>query len=133
MNDDLIAVMNADADRINANLNQELMDRYPFKAIQDAQETQREGWMAEIKPMSSLDYQQSITELNQRLIDRQESFQAQLVRIEETWREKLVESKAEIDRLKKEIERYSGNCKAMDGIIGELQAELAKALTSQRQ
>lgn len=33
--------------------------------------------------------EREIAELNQRLIDRQESFQAQLVRIENTWREKL--------------------------------------------
>jgi pantothenate kinase len=30
-----------------------------------------------------------IRELNDRLIERQESFQAQLIRIEDTWREKL--------------------------------------------
>ena len=45
-----------------------------------------------------------VTELNQRLIERQESFQSQLVRIEDGWREKLVEAKGEIDRLKKELE-----------------------------
>lgn len=32
---------------------------------------------------------ESIKELNDRLIERQESFQAQLIRIENTWREKL--------------------------------------------
>ncbi len=40
-----------------------------------------------------------ITELNQRLQDRQESFQAQLIRIEEIWRGKLVESRKDADRL----------------------------------
>lgn len=33
-----------------------------------------------------------IRELNDRLIERQESFQAQLIRIEGTWREKLQEA-----------------------------------------
>jgi len=36
-------------------------------------------------------------ELNQRLIDRQESFTAQVVRIEDTWREKLLTERAEKD------------------------------------
>jgi hypothetical protein len=40
-----------------------------------------------------------ITELNQRLQERQESFQAQLIRIEEIWRGKLVESRKDADRL----------------------------------
>ena len=33
-----------------------------------------------------------VAELNQRLIERQQSFQTQVIRIEETWREKLRES-----------------------------------------
>lgn len=38
-----------------------------------------------------------IRELNDRLVERQESFQAQLIRIEDTWREKLAEAqKAQI-------------------------------------
>lgn len=40
-----------------------------------------------------------ITELNQRLQERQESFQAQLIRIEDIWRGKLVESRKDADRL----------------------------------
>ena len=40
-----------------------------------------------------------ITELNQRLQERQESFQAQLIRIEDVWRGKLVESRKDADRL----------------------------------
>jgi len=35
---------------------------------------------------------ENIRELNDRLIERQESFQAQLIRIEDTWREKLKEA-----------------------------------------
>ena len=40
-----------------------------------------------------------ITELNQRLQERQKSFQAQLIRIEDIWRGKLVESRKDADRL----------------------------------
>jgi len=40
-----------------------------------------------------------ITELNQRLQERQESFQAQLIRIEDIWRGKLAESRKDADRL----------------------------------
>jgi hypothetical protein len=40
-----------------------------------------------------------ITELNQRLQERQESFQSQLIRIEEIWRGKLSESRKDADRL----------------------------------
>lgn len=42
---------------------------------------------------------QSIANLNQRLAERQESFQAQLIRIEDVWREKLTESRKDADRL----------------------------------
>lgn len=35
---------------------------------------------------------ENIRELNSRLIERQESFQTQLIRIEDTWREKLKEA-----------------------------------------
>ena len=42
---------------------------------------------------------QSIANLNQRLTERQESFQAQLIRIEDVWREKLTESRKDADRL----------------------------------
>jgi hypothetical protein len=38
----------------------------------------------------------AIAEINQRLIERQESFQAQLIRIEDGWREKLREKDAQI-------------------------------------
>ena len=41
-----------------------------------------------------------IRELNDRLIERQESFQAQLIRIEDTWREKLKKKDEEIQLLK---------------------------------
>lgn len=40
---------------------------------------------------------EGIHELNQRLIERRESFQAQLIRIEDTWREKLINERAEKD------------------------------------
>lgn len=42
---------------------------------------------------------QSIANLNQRLVERRESFQAQLIRIEDVWREKLTESRKDSDRL----------------------------------
>lgn len=42
---------------------------------------------------------QSIANLNQRLVERRESFQAQLIRIEDVWREKLTESRKDADRL----------------------------------
>lgn len=42
---------------------------------------------------------QAIANLNQRLAERQESFQAQLIRIEDVWREKLTESRKDADRL----------------------------------
>lgn len=45
-----------------------------------------------------------ITELNQRLQERQESFQAQLIRIEEVWREKLREARQDADQLAGAIE-----------------------------
>ena len=41
----------------------------------------------------------AIANLNQRLQERQESFQAQLIRIEDVWREKLTESRKDADRL----------------------------------
>lgn len=47
----------------------------------------------------------AIAELNQRLIDRQESFQAQLIRIEDTWREKLRESQAQVVALREGLAR----------------------------
>ncbi len=40
--------------------------------------------------------QADIRELNDRPIERQESFQAQLIRIEDTWRKKLAAQKAEL-------------------------------------
>jgi hypothetical protein len=45
------------------------------------------------------EFRQAIADLNQRLIERQESFQAQLIRIEEIWRGKLAESRKDADRL----------------------------------
>ena len=41
----------------------------------------------------------AIANLNQRLVERRESFQAQLIRIEDVWREKLTESRKDADRL----------------------------------
>lgn len=41
----------------------------------------------------------AIANLNQRLQERQKSFQAQLIRIEDVWREKLTESRKDADRL----------------------------------
>ena len=41
----------------------------------------------------------AIANLNQRLQERQESFQTQLIRIEDVWREKLTESRKDADRL----------------------------------
>ena len=41
----------------------------------------------------------AIAALNQRLQERQESFQTQLIRIEDVWREKLTESRKDADRL----------------------------------
>lgn len=96
-----------------------------FKQVLQAQETQREGWMAEIPTIAP-------TPITDELLAGREHGNAIEFLACDLERE-LAAKDAEIDRLKKEIERYSGNCKAMDGIIGELQAELAKALTSQRQ
>lgn len=42
---------------------------------------------------------QAIAALNQRLTERRESFQEQLIRIEDVWREKLTESRKDADRL----------------------------------
>lgn len=38
---------------------------------------------------------QQVAELTQRLNERRESFQAQIIRIEDTWRDKLMEAKRE--------------------------------------
>lgn len=43
---------------------------------------------------------QAISDLNQRLIERQESFQAQLIRIEDAWREKLSEAREDAKKLR---------------------------------
>ena len=98
-----------------------------FEQVLQAQETQREGWMPEIKvSMWEQRYNEMIAtcahtakerddalaalaELNQRLIDRQESFQAQLVRIEDTWREKLRESQSQVVALRKVNNDYSAH------------------------
>jgi len=56
--------------------------------------------------------QSDITELNQRLIERQESFQAQLIRIENGWREKLKEKDAQIAAMVKIQNRFID---ALDG------------------
>jgi len=91
----------------------------PFKEIQALQEEQREGWMPAKsdtpetdaasmawygeKDAVSGDFARKLererNDLTQRLRERQESFQAQLIRIEDGWREKLVESRKDADRL----------------------------------
>ena len=48
---------------------------------------------------------QAIANLNQRLQERQESFQAQLIRIEDVWREKLREKDAQIAALREALSR----------------------------
>jgi len=53
------------------------------------------------------------TELNQRLQERQESFQAQLIRIEEIWRGKLSESRKDANRLYNCLIE-SGFCESLD-------------------
>jgi len=40
-----------------------------------------------------------IRELNDRLVERQESFQAQLIRIEDTWRERLKKAEDNTEKL----------------------------------
>ena len=48
----------------------------------------------------------AIAELNQRLIDRQVSFQTQLVKIEGGWREKLKESQSQIVALREAVQPF---------------------------
>lgn len=54
---------------------------------------------------------ENLRELNDRLIERQESFQAQLIRIEDTWREKLKQAQLKtpyqikLEKVTKEIEQ----------------------------
>ncbi len=48
----------------------------------------------------------AITELNQRLIDRTESHTAQTIRIEDTWRDKLRESQAQVVALRDALTQY---------------------------
>ena len=47
---------------------------------------------------------QAISDFNQRLIERQESFQAQLIRIEDAWRYKLREKDAQIVALREALQ-----------------------------
>lgn len=47
-----------------------------------------------------------VAELNQRLIDRTESHTAQTIRIEDTWREKLRESQAQVVALRDALTQY---------------------------
>lgn len=47
---------------------------------------------------------QAISDLNSRLIERQESFQAQLIRIDDAWRYKLREKDAQIVALREALE-----------------------------
>jgi hypothetical protein len=58
------------------------------------------------------EFRQAIADLNQRLIERQESFQAQLIRIEDTWREKLKEKDTQIVAMVKIQNRFID---ALDG------------------
>lgn len=77
----------------------------PFTALQALQEEQREGCVPTPKTDEIMrgieaivaEKDAAITDLNQRLIDRQESFTAQIVRIEDAWREKLLTERAEKD------------------------------------
>ena len=73
-----------------------------------------------------------IAELNQRLIDRRESFQTQLVRIESTWREKLCEAQAQIVTLRKALEmakRALINCHSPLSIAAYVN-DITRALSS---
>jgi hypothetical protein len=120
----------------------------PFTELQQIQEAQREGCVPEHKPAvatprtDKLEYDQEcnfdvpwedecrkmeveITELNHRLIDRQKSVQAQLIRIEDGWREKLRESQAQIVAL-----RDAGQLSeitSLHHLLDEAGVELAKA------
>jgi hypothetical protein len=68
----------------------------PFKEIQALQEEQREAtW----ERKSDADKDAAIVELIQRLNDQRESFQAQLIRIEDGWREKLRDVRQEAHNL----------------------------------
>ncbi len=51
-------------------------------------------------------HRQAIAGLNQRLIERQESFQAQLIRIEDEWRSELRGKNAQIFALRKALTDY---------------------------
>lgn len=102
----------------------------PFNEIQQLQEEQREGWVPEHKPAVATprtnhegftvrrlgaeiqavpaqfarQLERELAELNQRLIDRQESNQAQLIRIEAGWREELRGSQAQVLALREALE-----------------------------
>ena len=80
-----------------------------FKQVLQAQETQREGWTPD-----------PVAELNQRLIDRQESFQMQLVRIEDTWREKLRDSVAETNIYINQVTEAVRQVEASDALNSNL-------------
>jgi len=67
----------------------------------------------------------AIAELNQRLIERQESFQAQLIRIEDTWREKLKEQAEQIAALRSALDRIHSCADSPDiDVSGEYQTGL---------
>ena len=98
----------------------------PFKALQDLQEEQREGWVAPTTFESSREAE--IAELNQRLIDRQESFTAQIVRIEETWREKLRESQVCCDKQTEMLDFQAKRNASLSGALEDAISLLDRAV-----
>lgn len=64
--------------------------------------------MTVIETMTILNnrHRQTVSELNQRLIDRTDSHTAQTIRIEDTWREKLRESQAQVVALRDALTQY---------------------------
>lgn len=64
--------------------------------------------MTVIETMTILNnrHRQTVSELNQCLIDRTESHTAQTIRIEDTWREKLRESQAQVVALRDALTQY---------------------------
>lgn len=120
--------------------NAQAMNPSPFTEIQALQETQREGWVPEgkrsiptprtdaavesikanyfrgqiVAPEFARTLERELAELNQRLIDRQESFQAQLIRIEDGWREKLREKTEEANIYLSQVTGAIGQVEACD-------------------
>jgi len=67
---------------------------------------------------------QSVVELNQRLIERQESFQAQLIRIEDTWRRELAKFQAQVLALREAL----GKCTFKDWFDSDQTGEVVVSL-----